>query len=61
MALPKIVYGIRMAISVQIPAVHGIFADHPKIRKPVAPQSEIGNLVRLQLKLQFISDQGDEF
>ena len=32
-----------------------------KSRKPVAAQSEIGNLRRLQLKLQFVSDQGDKF
>ena len=37
--------------------------DHPKekSRKTVAAQSEIGNLRRLQLKLQFVSDKGDEF
>ena len=32
-----------------------------KSRKIVAPQSEIGNLRRLQLKLQFVCDKGDEF
>ena len=32
-----------------------------KAEKPVAVQSEIGNLRRLQLKLQFVSDQSDEF
>ena len=36
------------------------FADYPKSRKPVAAQSEIGNLRGLQLKLQFVSNQGDE-
>ena len=61
MALNKKVYGVRMAISAPILAVHGIFAAHPQSRKPVAAQSEIGNLGRLQLKLQFVSDKGDEF
>ena len=37
------------------------FYSFQKSRKTVAPQSEIGNLRRLQLKLQFVSDQGDEF
>ena len=36
-------------------------ASQKEKRKPVAAQSEIGNLRRLQLKLQFVSDQGDEF
>ena len=36
-------------------------ASQKEKRKPVAPQSEIGNLRRLQLKLQFVSDQGDKF
>ena len=35
-------------------------ASQKEKRKPVAPQSEIGNLRRLQLKLQFVSDQGDK-
>ena len=61
MALIKKVYGVRTPISPRIFAVHGVFDHHPKSRKPVAAQSEIGNLVRLQLKLQFISDKGDEF
>ena len=30
-------------------------------RKPVAAQSEIGNLVRLQLKLQFVSNRDNKF
>ena len=36
-------------------------ASQKEKRKPVAAQSEIGNLRRLQLKLQFVSDKGDEF
>jgi len=60
MALIKKVYGVRMPVSPRTFAVHGVF-DHPlKSRKPVAAQSEIGNLGRLQLKLQFVSDKGDE-
>jgi hypothetical protein len=36
-------------------------ASQKEKRKPIASQSEIGNLRRLQLKLQFIGDKGDEF
>ena len=61
MALNKKVYGVKTPISPRIFAVHGVFDHHPKSRKPVAAQSEIGNLRRLQLKLQFVSDKGDEF
>ena len=61
MALIKKVYGVRTPISPRIFAVHGVFDHHPKSRKPVAAQSEIRNLGRLQLKLQFVSDQGNEF
>ena len=50
-----------MPISARILAVHGVFDHHPKSRKTVAAQSEIGNLRRLQLKLQIVSDKGDEF
>ena len=41
--------------------VYGVFDHHPKNRKPVAPQSEIGNLRRLQLKLQFVCNHGNKF
>ena len=41
--------------------LHCIGQPKEKSRKPVAPQSEIGNLGRLQLKLQFVCDKGDEF
>ena len=60
MALIKKVYGVKTSISPRVFAVHGVFDHPPKSRKPVAAQSEIGNLRRLQLKLQFVSDQGDE-
>ena len=36
-------------------------ASQKEKRKSVAPQSEIGNLRRLQLQGQFVSDKGDEF
>ena len=36
-------------------------ASQKEKRKPVAAQSEIGNLAGLQLKLQFVSDQGNKF
>ena len=36
-------------------------ASQKEKRKPVAPQSEIGNLAGLQLQGQFISNEGDEF
>ena len=41
--------------------LHRIGYAKEKSRKPVAAQSEISNLRRLQLKLQFVSDKGDEF
>ena len=61
MALNKKVYGVKTPISPRIFAVHGVFDHPPKSRKPVAAQSEIGNLRRLQLKLQFVSNQGNKF
>ena len=61
MALPKKVYGVRTPVSARTFAVHGVFDHHPKSRKPVAAQSEIGNLAGFQLKLQFVSDKGDKF
>ena len=60
MALIQKVYGVKTPISPRIFAVHGVFDHHPKSRKPVAPQSEIGNLAGLQLKLQFVSDKGNK-
>lgn len=60
MALIKKVYGVKQPFSARNFAVHGVFNHHPQSRKPVAPQSEIGNLAGFQLKLQFVSDQGDE-
>lgn len=54
MALIKKVYGVTIPFSARILAVFGIFTVRPKSRKPVAPQSEIGNLKRLQRKLQFV-------
>ena len=61
MALNKIVYGVRTPISPRIFSVHGVFDHHPKSRKPVAPQSEIGNLAGLQLQLEFVSDKCNKF
>ena len=60
MALIQKVYSVKAPISPRIFAVHGVFDHYPKSRKPVAAQSKIGNLGRLQLKLQFVSDKGDE-
>ena len=60
MALDKKVYGVRIPVSARNLAVYGIFANSPKARKTVAPQSEIGNLTGLQLEGQFICDKGDE-
>ena len=51
MALCKKVYGVKTPISPRIFAVHGVFDYHPKNRKPVGLQSEIGNRRGLQLKL----------
>jgi hypothetical protein len=61
MALYEKVYGVKTPISPRIFAVHGVFDHHPKSRKPVAAQSEIGNLAGLQLKLQLVSDKGNKF
>ena len=61
MALIQKVYGVRTSILPRIFRVHGIFNHHHQSQKPVAPQSEIGNLAGLQLKLEFVSNQGDEF
>ena len=36
-------------------------ASQKEKRKPVAAQSEIGNLAGLELQGQFVSDKGDEF
>ena len=46
-----------------IPINHIFIASMPEIKKPktVAAQSEISNLRRLQLKLQFVSNQGNKF
>ena len=61
MALNKIVYGVRTPISPRICAVHGVFDHLPKSQKTVAAQSEIGDLGRLQLKLELVSNQRNEF
>ena len=61
MALIKKVYGVRTPVSARTFAVHGVFDHYPKSRKPVVSQSEIGNLRRLQLKLQFVSNQRNKF
>ena len=61
MALNKKVYGVKTPISPRIFAVHGVFDYHPKIRKPVVPQSEIGNLAGLQLKLKLICNKRNKF
>ena len=61
MALRQKVYGIQMPFSARIFCVHGIFSSSAHSRKPVAAQSEIGNLRRLQLKLELVCDKGDKF
>ena len=60
MALIKKVYGVRTPVLARTFAVHGVFDHHPKSRKPVAAQSEIRHFRRLQLKLQFVCNKGDE-
>ena len=37
--------------------------DHPtrKSRKPLAPQSELGHVLSLELELELVRNQGDEF
>ena len=61
MALIQKVYGVKTPISARIFTVQGVSDHHSKSRKTVAAQSEIGNLGRLQLKLQFISDKRNKF
>ena len=61
MALPKKIYGVKTAYLAPFSDVHGVGNNHSKSRKPVAAQSEIGNLAGLQLKLELVSDKGDEF
>ena len=61
MALNKKVYGVKPLISPRISGVHGVFDQHLQKRKPVAAQSEIGNLAGFELEGQFISDKSDEF
>ena len=61
MALIQKVYGVRTSILPRIFRVHGIFNHHYQSRKPVAVQSEIGNLAGLELQGQFVCDKGDKF
>ena len=61
MALPKKVYGVKTAYLAPFSDVHGVGNHHTKSQKTVAAQSEVGNLRRPQLKLQFVSDQGNKF
>jgi hypothetical protein len=61
MALIKKVYGVRTPVSARTFAVHGVFDHHPKSRKPVAAQSEIGNLTGLQLQLELVCDKRNKF
>jgi hypothetical protein len=49
MALLKKVYGVKTAYLAPFSDVHGVDHRHPKSRKTVAVQSEIGNLAGLQL------------
>ena len=41
MALPKKVYGLKIAISARIFSVYGIFDYHPKNRKPLRPNQKL--------------------
>ena len=61
MALNKKVYGLENPILHQ--SIISLWHCMSKKKKPktIAAQSEIGNLRRLQLKLQFVSDKGDKF
>ena len=56
-ATTRNLYCIEKSKSTQLSTIRCI--DHPKekSRKPVAPQSEIGNLRRLQLKLELVCDK----
>ena len=61
MALPKKVYGVKNLVSAPFSDVYGVDASCPKSRKSVAAQSEIRHLRCLQLKLELVCDEGDEF
>ena len=60
-ATTKILYCIDSSKSTQLSTI--CCTDHPKRKSPkcLELQSEIGNLRRLQLKLQFISDKCNKF
>lgn len=60
MALPKKIYGVERLKSAPFSGVHGVHGATIKNPKPVAPQSELGHVLSLELKLQFVSNQGDE-
>ena len=61
MALRKKVYGVKTPISAPIFNVQGVVITVSKSRKAVAAQSKVGDFGRLQLKLELVCDQGDEF
>ena len=61
MALPKKIYGVERLKSAPFSGVHGVHGATIKNPKPVAPQSELGHVLSLELKLQFVRNQGDEF
>ena len=53
--------GFRLVLYWGFANIHRVAPLKEKSRKTVAAQSEIGNLGRFQLKLQFVSDKGNEF
>ena len=52
--------GFQRGVYWGFPNIRRIGASKEKARKPVAPQSELGHVLSLELKLQFVRNQGDE-
>ena len=60
-ATTRNLYCIEKSKSPQLSTIRCIGYPKRKKRKPVGLQSEIGNFRTLKLKLQFVSNKGDEF
>ena len=52
--------GFQRGVYWGFPNIRRIEASKEKARKPVAPQSELGHVLSLELKLQFVRNQGNE-
>ena len=52
--------GFQSGVYWGIPNIHRVGASKEKVEKTVAPQSELGRLGTLELKLELVRNQGDE-